>query len=109
MAGVDGAVGVLDDNAMNGKIDVVDFSDGKILSEGGFCNFLDLRDGESTMEADGVFEWFCDKPLIDGSFRGSAKTRVLEMEPVLVAGLDDQFFLAEALNPAIEDFMLDVE
>ena len=37
MAGVDGAVGVLHDDAVDGEVEVGGFSDGEIAAEGSSC------------------------------------------------------------------------
>lgn len=109
MAGVDRAVGVLDDDAVDGQIDVGHFPYSEILTEGGAGDPFDLAGREPAAEPDGLFERFGDKTFVDAGFWDGAENRFLEVEFIGVAGLDDEFFSAAAVEPSVEDFVFDVE
>ena len=100
--GVDRAVGVLDDDGVDGKIDVGHFADGKILTEGSAGDGLDLAGAEVAAEADGVFVRFGDETFVEFGLGSGFEAGVLKMELVVVAGLDDEFFAAARLEPVVE-------
>ena len=65
MACMDGAVWVLDGDAMDRQIDVCHSTDSKILTEGCPSQTFDLAGVKMAAEADGVFVGFGDKSFIE--------------------------------------------
>lgn len=85
MAGVEGAVGVLDDDAVDGKIEVCGLADGKIVAEGGAGDLLDLGEGEAAGDALGVALGFADKAVVELGGGVDFQVGFFEMKAVAVA------------------------
>lgn len=109
MACMDGAVGILDDDAVNREKDVGRFADGEVLAKGSAGCPFDLGVGKAAGQADGVLVGLGHEPLVDARFGDGTEARVLEVEAVVVAGEDDELFAAAAVDPAVEDLVFDVE
>ncbi len=109
MGGMDGTVGVLDDDGVDGEKNVGGAADSKILTKGCTGQPFNLGGGKPARKADGVFIGFGDDVDVDAGFGDGAQFGVLQVEAVVVARLYNQFFSAAAIDPAVEDFMFDVE
>jgi hypothetical protein len=109
MAGMDGAVRVLDDNAMDGQVDVGHFADSKILTEGRPGGSFDLARRKVAAEADGVFIRLGNKPFVKTGLWSGAEFGVLKVKLIMVSGLDDEFLFAGGIKPRVEDLMFDLK
>ena len=65
MAGMDRAIGVLDDDAVDGQINVGCFADGKFVAEGRLGDFFDLGEGIAARRS----VRHCDEALSQGARR----------------------------------------
>ena len=65
VAGVDRAIGVLDDDAMDGQIDVGGLADSEVAAEGGAGDFFDLGGGITSVDPFGIMVGLSDEPLIE--------------------------------------------
>jgi len=104
-----GTIWILDGDAIDGEEDFGAFADGKIAAEGCARNHLDLCRTVPFCNPQCVLSRFGDEPLLKSRFRHDLKPRILQMKPVLVAALDDEAFIAAALEPAVEHGVFDVE
>jgi len=84
-------------------------TDRKIGSESGARQLLDLGERESLGDACGVGVGFGDQTLVELGKGSDLQAGIFEMEAVAIAGLHDEFFSATALDPAVENVVIDVE
>ena len=106
---MDGAVGILDGDAMDREIDVGHSTDGKILTKGCAGKPFDLAGSKMASEPDRIFIRLCDKSFIELGFWNRAEFRLLEVELEVIASLDDELFFAAAVEPGIENFGVHME
>ena len=73
MAGMNRAVGVLDDDAVDGKVEIDCFANGKIVAKGSLCVFFDLCHRIAAGDPLGVAMGFCHQALTDFGRRGDVE------------------------------------
>jgi hypothetical protein len=85
MASMDRSIGVLDDNAVDGQVQIDCFSDVKVAAEGGVGDFLDLGKRIAIRDALCIPMGLCHKALTDLSGGGALEQGFLKMKAVAVA------------------------
>lgn len=104
-----GAVGILDDDAIDGEENLGGFPDGEVPSKGGAGDHLNLGGAVAFFYPFGVLSRFGDEPMLEFGFGDDRKAGILEVEAVGVAVLDDEAFFAAAVDPGVEDVVFDIE
>ena len=103
-----GAVGILDDDAVDGKEDFRCFADRKLIAEGGLGDVFNLRGSVALFHADRFFCRLCDEPMLKFCFRSDRESWVLQVEAVGISRLHNETFFSAAIDPRVEKAIFNI-
>ena len=109
MSRMERTIRILNGNAINREENVLGAPDSEIGAKGSFCRFLDLVRGIPSVDPFTMFAAFCYKWVCNRCGRAYIDDRVMEVNPVIIPMLYDEFFLSCSVDPFLKKVCFNIE